>query len=111
VERFSSALSDLDGARKRLTVIRHIEGVPNTKEERQRTQWRELAVYANVGMTIAVALVGCGALGWWLDKRLHSSPIGLLAGLFLGLLIAARELWKLIRAAERTTRSTSRTHQ
>jgi len=84
---------------------------PNTKEERQRTQWRELAVYANVGMTIAVALVGCGALGWWLDKRLHSSPIGLLAGLFLGLLIAARELWKLIRAAERTTRSTSRTHQ
>jgi elongation factor 2 len=32
VERFSSALSDLDGARKRLTVIRHIEGVGSIKE-------------------------------------------------------------------------------
>lgn len=64
-------------------------------------RWRELAPYANLGMTIAVALVGCGAVGWWLDHRLHSSPVGLLCGLLLGFAVALWEIWKVVRKLNR----------
>ncbi|MEN3026132.1 MAG: AtpZ/AtpI family protein [Chlorobiota bacterium] len=59
--------------------------------------WKELAAYANLGMTIAVAFGGCGLLGWWIDQHLHSSPIGLLSGLTVGCAVALREIWKVVR--------------
>ncbi|GBD06940.1 hypothetical protein HRbin21_00749 [bacterium HR21] len=64
-------------------------------------RWRQLAPYANLGMTIAVALLGCGALGWWFDHMVHSSPFGLLVGLFLGCAVALWEIWKVVRRLNR----------
>ncbi len=58
---------------------------------------KELLTYANMGMTIAVALVGCGAVGWWVDRQLGTSPIALLSGLGVGCAVAMREIWKLLR--------------
>lgn len=58
---------------------------------------KEMLSYVNLGMTIAVALAGCGAIGWWLDRQLGSSPIALLSGLGVGFAVAMREIWKLLQ--------------
>jgi len=73
----------------------------NTQASGKPPIWKELLPYANLGMTIAIALVGCGAVGWWLDQQLRSSPIGLLSGLGVGCAVAMREIWKLIRKLNR----------
>lgn len=39
---------------------------------------------AGLGMQFAAALVGFGYLGQWLDSRFDTSPVFLLAGVFLG---------------------------
>jgi F0F1-type ATP synthase assembly protein I len=39
---------------------------------------------AGLGMQFAVALVGFGFLGQWLDQRFGTSPVFLLTGIFLG---------------------------
>lgn len=69
----------------------------SARQPAAKRQWKELASYANLGMTIAVALLGCGALGWWLDSLLQTSPLGLLGGLFLGCAVALWEVYKVIR--------------
>ncbi|MCS7169313.1 MAG: AtpZ/AtpI family protein [Candidatus Kapabacteria bacterium] len=78
----------------------------SSTKQRHPTQsargWKELLPYANLGMTTAVALLGCGAVGWWVDQLLQSSPAGLLTGLCVGLAVALWEIWKVIRKLSRT---------
>ena len=38
------------------------------------------AIYAFIG-----AVILFGFIGWWLDQKLHSEPLFILSGLFLGL--------------------------
>jgi F0F1-type ATP synthase assembly protein I len=39
---------------------------------------------AGLGVQFAVALVGFGYIGQWVDQQFHSSPVGLLTGVLVG---------------------------
>lgn len=45
---------------------------------------RTVSPYVDLGMRFALAAVLGGALGYWLDGKLHSSPLGLILGVMLG---------------------------
>jgi F0F1-type ATP synthase assembly protein I len=44
----------------------------------------DLGRYAGLGFQFAATLCVVGALGWWLDEKLGTSPWLLIAGVFLG---------------------------
>jgi len=49
------------------------------------TNWpRLIAVYSDIGLRFALAIVIGGFLGYLLDKKLHISPAGLMVGVMLG---------------------------
>lgn len=50
-----------------------------------RTLRQTAFALAGVGMTLAVAALACAALGWFIDSKLDTTPIGILVGLVLGL--------------------------
>lgn len=50
-----------------------------------RTLRQTAFALAGVGMTLAVAALSCAALGWFIDSKLDTTPIGILVGLVLGL--------------------------
>ena len=57
--------------------------------DRQRlTTAAELGRYAGLGLSFAATVTLFGAAGWWLDRRLGTSPWLLLLGLFLGAALA-----------------------
>jgi ATP synthase protein I len=54
------------------------------------------AIYAFIG---SVILFGFG--GWWLDQKLHSVPLFILVGLFLGLGVGFYSLIKTVQKLEK----------
>lgn len=62
-----------------------------------RTLRQTAFALAGVGMTLAVAALGGAALGWFADSRLHSTPIGILVGLVLGLACGIVAIWREVR--------------
>ena len=55
----------------------------------------ELGRYAGLGLKFAASVVLFGAVGWWLDGRLATTPWLLILGLFLG---AGLAFFSLLRA-------------
>jgi len=49
---------------------------------------------AGVGLQFALTFLAMGALGWWLDGRLGSSPLFLILGILVG---AAGAMYSLVR--------------
>jgi F0F1-type ATP synthase assembly protein I len=67
-----------------------------------------LGRYAGLGFQFAGALVAFGALGWWLDGLLGTSPWLLIAGVFIGAAGAFVALLRAVPAARaRSTNLTS----
>lgn len=57
--------------------------------------------YSGLGLEMGCA-VGIGVFaGWWIDERADSSPIGLLAGVFLGFAAAVWMIWRSLRSMQR----------
>ncbi|MBM3991694.1 MAG: AtpZ/AtpI family protein [Planctomycetes bacterium] len=50
--------------------------------------------YAGAGLQFALTFLACGALGWWLDGKLGTSPWLMIAGILLG---AAGAMYSLVR--------------
>lgn len=65
--------------------------------EPDRTLRQTAFALAGVGMTLAVAALGGAALGWFLDSRFDSTPIGMLLGLVLGLACGIVAIWREVR--------------
>jgi ATP synthase protein I len=55
----------------------------------------ELGPYLQLGTQMAVSVLVCGAVGWFIDSKAGSTPIGLLVGLIVG---AAIGLFQFLRA-------------
>jgi F0F1-type ATP synthase assembly protein I len=53
--------------------------------------------FLGMGLTAAVSVGACLALGLWIDSRLHTAPAFLLVGLALGLVAATVSIVKQIR--------------
>lgn len=45
---------------------------------------KDVAPYLDLGLRFAAAAVLFGLLGYWLDGKLHTTPIFLIAGVMLG---------------------------
>jgi F0F1-type ATP synthase assembly protein I len=64
------------------------------------TNWpRLIAVYSDIGLRFALAIIVGGYLGYWLDKKLSISPIALIVGIMFG---AATGFINLYRTVMRT---------
>lgn len=54
---------------------------------------RYLAQASAIGFTFVVAIVMGLAFGWWLDKKINSSPWGILGGLAIGIAAGFKNLF------------------
>lgn len=50
--------------------------------------------YAGAGLQFALTFLACGALGWWLDGKLGTTPWLMIAGILLG---ACGAMYSLVR--------------
>ena len=63
-----------------------------------------LAQASILGLTFVAAIVLSLAAGWWLDRRLGTSPACLLLGLFLGIAAGFKNLFTFSRRLDRLER-------
>jgi F0F1-type ATP synthase assembly protein I len=63
----------------------------------ERTMRQTAFALAGVGMTLAVAALSGAALGWFIDSKLDTTPIGILVGLVLGLACGIAAIWREVR--------------
>lgn len=60
-----------------------------------------------LGTDLAVGMAVFSALGYWMDRRAGGGVAWTLAGVFLGLVYGAYEVWKTVRGLEQETRPRS----
>ena len=61
----------------------------------------DLGRYAGLGLQFAASLALFGALGWWLDRRLSSSPWLMILGMLGGAALAFVSLLRAVPPARR----------
>ncbi len=61
---------------------------PDGEKKERSTLWQALSLAWNLGYIIAVPLVVFALLGRILDNRFHTSPLALLAGIFISLVVS-----------------------
>lgn len=66
-----------------------------------KSPMQQLAPYMALGGQLAGAVLGGAALGWWIDTRLSSEPIGIVSGVVLGSIAG---LTQFLRTVSRLTR-------
>jgi F0F1-type ATP synthase assembly protein I len=68
------------------------------------TAMQQAAPYLGLGVQLAGTVLFCGALGYWADSKLASSPVGVLVGVVIGSVVGMmqflRTVQKLSRAKE-----------
>lgn len=62
---------------------------------------QQLGPLMALGGQLAGTVLVCGALGWWIDSRLSSEPIGIVSGVVLGSIVG---LTQFLRTVSRLTR-------
>lgn len=67
----------------------------------------DLGRYAGLGVQFAAAICVLGALGWWLDAKLGTSPWLLIVGIFAG---AVGGFIAVLKAVPKSTRTTHVDH-
>ncbi len=68
---------------------------------KQASLWAQVGFYSSLGFILpAGAVVGC-AIGWLLDRRLHTSPVLTVVMGFLGAGAGFLELLRILKRAEK----------
>ena len=62
-----------------------------------RSWMRSWAIVSTIPTLLIASLVLGYLAGRWADRRFHSEPWGLMAGLLLGLFVGGREAWRLFQ--------------
>lgn len=62
--------------------------VPRAPDRKGASPAADLGRYAGLGFQFAFTLALFGAAGWWLDEKLGTRPWLLIAGIFLGAVLA-----------------------
>lgn len=71
-------------------------------DKQSRPEWIGLA---GLGFEIVAAMIGLGALGYWIDRRAGSEPTWLVVGILLGLVGGMANFLRVaIGASRRSTR-------
>lgn len=84
---------------------RRFERAPGSETEDERAS-RTFGRYAGVGLQFAISIVVFLYAGQWVDRRLHSSPWGVLAGVVIGASAAFYSMYRRLMAdLERSERA------
>lgn len=62
---------------------------------------KDYAIYANIGITLVVSVLFWFFLGTWLDKKLNTSPLFLVIGIFLAFVSIFYEIVKFVKISEK----------
>lgn len=73
------------------------EGAPRVSRRSRRPSPYFLVAF-DFGYTLLAAVVLFGGLGWWLDGRVGTAPLFLIAGILLGLAVAFSSLLRRLNA-------------
>lgn len=73
----------------------------NPAEPNQAKDELKLGTYAGVGLQFALGIILFLFLGQWLDRRLGTSPVFLLAGVFVGGGAAFYSMYRRLSAAQK----------
>jgi len=68
-----------------------------------KTTFREIGPYIDLGMRLAVSLTVGVLGGLWVDRKVHTTPLFLLLGFFLG---AGSGFWSIYRTIYKPDRET-----
>lgn len=73
----------------------------------RRSPRRSPYLYAAIdfGYTLLASLGLFGGLGWWLDGKLRTAPLFLIAGILLGLAVAFNGLLRRLNAIDRAVKA------
>jgi F0F1-type ATP synthase assembly protein I len=75
--------------------------MPHLDEKEQLEKRSAIASALSLGMNFAVGMAVFAAGGWWIDQKRGGGEAFTLAGIFLGLLYGAYEVWKTVKALEK----------
>lgn len=64
-----------------------------------------LLAAADFGYTLLASLMIFGGLGWWLDGRMRTTPLFMIAGILLGLAVAFNGLLRRLKLIERAEKA------
>ncbi|GAB4173918.1 MAG: hypothetical protein Kow00108_08780 [Calditrichia bacterium] len=70
------------------------------KRNKILSEGKSWAIYINIGMSIVAAMLFWIFLGYWLDKKMGTSPLFILIGIGFALLSVGYEIYKLVRMTE-----------
>jgi len=66
------------------------------------TNWpRLIAVYSDIGLRFALAIVLGGLLGHWLDQKLSVAPLALIVGIMFGATAGFINLYRTVMRTEK----------
>lgn len=65
------------------------------EEEDSGVSWAKAGLAGALGFEFVALLVGGLFAGYWVDEQLQSSPVGMLIGLFAGMLAATVHIWRM----------------
>ncbi|MEN9282311.1 MAG: putative F0F1-ATPase subunit Ca2+/Mg2+ transporter [Bacteroidota bacterium] len=57
---------------------------------------QQLAPYLALGGQLAGTVLLCGAIGWWIDTRWASEPIGIVSGVVLGSIVGLSQFLRTV---------------
>ena len=66
------------------------------------TAMQQAAPYLGLGVQLASTVLFCGAVGYWIDSTISSSPIGVLSGVVIGSVVG---MIQFLRTVQKLSRS------
>ena len=76
------------------------------REERETGEWTETAILlakvSGIGWFVVGSIAIGAGVGYWLDRRFDTAPVITLVGLALGIIVAFRGMFGLVRAVGRS---------
>jgi F0F1-type ATP synthase assembly protein I len=67
------------------------------QKQKREMSWREAVTTAGLALAIPGTMFVPALVGWWIDERYSTSPLWFLIGLFIGLIGAAYDVYKLLK--------------
>lgn len=65
------------------------------------TAMQQAAPYLGLGVQLASTVLFCGAVGYWIDDVIASSPIGVLSGVVIGSVVGMMQFLRTVQKLSR----------
>ena len=72
-----------------------------TREQKPESVLRELGKYGALGLEMAISVVIGMGIGWWLDRKLGTTPWLMVVWIGFGFAAGIRSLWRSAKRAEK----------